>query len=55
MWPNAGILGVTPHELIIHTLLLGVPASIVGKFYTKGVRAPRPSLCRAPAIGRACD
>ena len=30
-------MGLKPHELIIHVLLLGVPASIVSKFYKRGV------------------
>jgi hypothetical protein len=37
MVPSMWTLGLKPHELIIHVLLLGVPASIVSKFYKRGV------------------
>lgn len=38
MAPSMWTLALKPHELIIHVLLLGVPASIVSKFYQRGVR-----------------
>ena len=43
--PSMWTLGLKPHELIIHILLLGVPASIVSKFYQRGVRAQSDVLC----------
>lgn len=47
MVPSMWTMGLKPHELIIHILLLGVPASIVSKFYQRGVRRLRPPLAIA--------
>ena len=51
--PSMWTLGLKPHELIIHILLLGVPASIVSKFYQRGVRTIAAGSCaHAPHADR---